>query len=572
MSVLLHWPDPAIGNMNILADSIQAIKENVSPSTVALTVVVGAVVIVVYKAGSLIVHNLTSPLRLLPGPPSPHFFWGHGKEIFKEDHSVPQEKWMEQYGPTLSYTGTLAIPRLWTMDTRALNHILAHTYTYQKPSQSRFHLARMVGPGVLVAEEDQHKHQRRVLNPAFGPAQVRELTEIFVEKSQALRDRWLEEIAKSGTGDTHVDAMTWLSKTTLDIIGLAGFNYNFGALNPTGEINELNEAFNTVFTATTEPRVFSMLQGIIPVLRIFTTEESRRSAKAQETMRRIGLELIAEKKASIIAASGQNGVEKKNVVGRDLLTLLIKANMATDIPESQRLSDEEVLAQVPTFIVAGHETTSTATMWALHAFTQHPDVQRKLRDELLTVPTEDPTMDDLQGLPYLEMVVKEVLRHYSPVPMTIRVATHDDLIPCATPYTDRNGVQRDHIRVTNGDVVMIPILALNRYKPYWGEDALEFNPERWEHPPEAITSIPGVFGNILSFIGGPRSCIGYRFSLIEMKALLFTLVRAFEFELEVPGDKIKKRSTIVQRPFIIGDENTKEESKMPLIIRPYIRA
>ena len=56
-----------------------------------------------------------------------------------------------------------------------------------------------------------------------------------------------------------------------------------------------------------------------------------------------------------------------------------------------------------------------------------------------------------------------------------------------------------------------------------------------------------------------------------MKALLFTLVRAFEFELEVPGDKIKKRSTIVQRPFVIGDED-KEESKMPLIIRPYIHA
>ncbi len=62
-------------------------------------------------------------------------------------------------------------------------------------------------------------------------------------------------------------------------------------------------------------------------------------------MRRIGLDLIAEKKASILAASGQNGVEKKNVIGRDLLTLLIKANMATDIPDSQRLTDEEVLAR-----------------------------------------------------------------------------------------------------------------------------------------------------------------------------------------------------------------------------------
>ncbi len=57
-----------------------------------------------------------------------------------------------------------------------------------------------------------------------------------------------------------------------------------------------------------------------------------------------------------------------------------------------------------------------------------------------------------------------------------------------------------------------------------------------------------------------------------MKALLFTLVRAFEFELEVPADRIKKRSTIVQRPIVAGDENNKEEGKLPLIIRPYVPA
>ena len=73
----------------------------------------------------------------------------------------------------------------------------------------------------------------------------------------------------------------------------------------------------------------------------------RRSEDAQRTMRRIGLQLIADKKASILAARGNDtkAVEKRDMHGRDLLTLLIKANMATDIPESQRLSDEEVLAR-----------------------------------------------------------------------------------------------------------------------------------------------------------------------------------------------------------------------------------
>lgn len=79
---------------------------------------------------------------------------------------------------------------------------------------------------------------------------------------------------------------------------------------------------------------------------------------------------------------------------------------------------------------------------------------------------------------------------------------------------------------------MIPILIINRSKALWGEDSFEFRlessrmcmppysrmilrPERWENLPDAVSSIPGVWGNLLSFLGGPRSCIGYRFSLVE---------------------------------------------------------
>ncbi|KAI0701865.1 cytochrome P450 [Cytidiella melzeri] len=555
--------------MSATVSSVLQVLQDNSSLTTALTLAAGTIVLVFYRTGPFVISSFTSPLRSLPGPPDSSPFWAQGQAIFKADNSVLQDQWVEEYGPVITYKGLLGNNRLWTMDTRALSHILTHSYTYQKPAPSRFHLARIVGAGVLVAEEDQHRNQRRVLNPAFGPAQVRELTEIFVEQSQVLRDKWLAEIAKSGTEDAHVDALSWLSRTTLDIIGLAGFNHNFSALN--GETDALNEAFNTIFTSSTSPDLLTLLQGFLPFLKIFKTRRDRQTEEAQQTMRRIGLQLIAEKKASIMTAAGQTSFEKKDVRGRDLLTLLIKANMAKDIPENQRLTDEEVLAQVPTFIVAGHETTSTATTWALFSLTQNPDVQRKLRDELLAVPTQNPTMEQLQALPYLDMVVKEVLRHHSPVPTSFRVATKDDVIPCSAPYTDRVGKQRDYIRIKAGDMILIPILSLNRYKPYWGEDAMEFKPERWEHPPEAIKSIPGVYGHILSFLGGPRSCIGYRFSLVEMKALLFTLVRSFEYELDVPADNVKKRSAIVQRPAITGDDG-KEEGKLPLLIRPYARS
>ena len=109
------------------------------------------------------------------------------------------------------------------------------------------------------------------------------------------------------------------------------------------------------------------------------------------------------------------------------------------------VSSTQVLICSCRFIIAGHETTSTATMWCLFALTQAPHVQRKLRDELLSVGTENPTMDELMALPYLDMVVKETLRHHAPVPMTSRVAQKDEVIPLNNPYTDRDGQVHDSV-------------------------------------------------------------------------------------------------------------------------------
>ena len=95
--------------------------------------------------------------------------------------------------------------------------------------------------------------------------------------------------------------------------------------------------------------------------------------------------------------------------------------------------------EIPTFIVAGHETTAAATSWALYALAQHPAVQKRLRIELLTLCSDNPSMEDLQALPYLDMVVKEVLRHHAPVPAAVREAVEDDVIPLYKPFIDRNG-------------------------------------------------------------------------------------------------------------------------------------
>ncbi|KAF9236874.1 cytochrome P450 [Melanogaster broomeanus] len=527
-----------------------------------------------WKLLRLVYHEVTSPIRHLPGPKSTSWIYGNLGEIYKapysflhnQENSVLHEQWVKEYGHTLKYKGFFSRNRLFTMDTRAINHVLTHSTDYHKPSQMRYTLSQ-------VCFSLKMPSTRRIMNPAFGPAQIREFTNIFIAKAIRLRDVVSSEVSKDPAAHTtgaRIDIMPWLSRMTLDVIGLAGFNYNFDALDANEKPNELNEAFSTALNAVQGFSIFHILQAWIPPLRLIPTDRTQKIQVSQRTMARIGNELVTNAKTTARAGATEKGeIEKSSLHGRDLLTLLVKANMATDIPESQKLSDVDVFAQVPTFLVAGHETTSTATTWALYAMTLAPEVQTKLREELLSVDAETPSMDDLMALPYLDAVVRETLRVHAPVPSTVRVAVKDDVLPLEKPFTDKHGVVHDGIRISKGDQMFIPILAMNRSEELWGPDAHEFNPERWQNLPESVSHIPGVWGHMLSFLGGSRACIGYRFSLVEMKAILFTLVRAFEFELAVPASEIGKKATFVQRPVLRGDPTNKPQ--LPLLVKPYQR-
>ncbi|KAI0644158.1 cytochrome P450 [Trametes meyenii] len=174
------------------------------------------------------------------------------------------------------------------------------------------------------------------------------------------------------------------------------------------------------------------------------------------------------------------------------------------------------------------------------------------------------------GTSYLDCVVRESLRVHAPVPRTERIAIHDVAVPLDTPFKDVHGNLQHTLKVLKGCFVNIPILAIHRSKTVWGEDALEFKPERWERPPEAASSTPGVWSHLFTFLGGAHACIGYRFSLVETKAFLFVLVRAFEYKLAVPAEEIVLSQIIVQRPMLRGALH--EGGQMPLLVSPYVCA
>ncbi|KAI0040330.1 cytochrome P450 monooxygenase [Auriscalpium vulgare] len=535
---------------------------------------------------TFIIQPYFSPLRNVKGPPSPSWVFGNTKQMQEHGDIECHEKWVAEYGPVFKRKGSLNSDRLFMLDPRAVGHVLSHVQDYQKPEQLRYNLGQLMGHGLLFVEGDQHKQQRRIMSPAFGPTQVRALTPIFVDKSLQLRDCWLalisqEVSAQSGSSTdeprTTIDVLSWLNKTTLDIIGLAGFNHSFDALNPDEIPSELNEAVRMMFSSLHGGGrdLLVVLQTILPIFRLIPSNVGRRIVTAQATFRRIGMQLLAARKAELRTSAADNddgaadALGRADVKGRDLLTLLVKANMASDVKEDSRMSDEDVLAQIPTFLIAGHETTSTAVTWALYALSLHPETQVALRAALPPPPTNGITMEFLQDLPELDRVVREVMRLYAPVQTTMRIATRADVIPTASEWEDQKGVRRSGIPVAAGDAVIIPILALNRSPEIWGPDAREFKYVALSHLLlcahfRLLAATPQLQTDFLAFSGGSRACIGYRFSVFEMKALLYVLVRAFSFSLTMPPESIRTRSVIVTRPYIDGKMD--EGAQMPLYV------
>jgi cytochrome P450 len=398
------------------------------------------------------------------------------------------------------------------------------------------------------------------MNPAFGPTQLRSFAPIFNQKAAEVRDIWLSQLNENNADAVELDVTIYMSRATLDIIGLAGFDYEFNSLQ--SKEDEFSAAFRALVTrgsaSTSRSTIRVLLASFAPILLKLPLPlpGTKTVRAAKKVIDRIGNQLVHERKSALLREKSYGAKEKSDTTKRDLLTLLVRANLQ----DADGMSDVDVHSQIATFLIAGHETTSTAMTWTFFGLCQNLDAQRKLREELMTLATDEPTMDELKALPYLDMVIRESLRLYAPVFAVRREVANDTVLPM------RDG---SLISMSAGDRLVVPIFAMNTDKDLWGADAFEFKPDRWKSPPEAVSEHPGVWSNLMSFLGGTRACIGYQFTLLEMKCLLFPLIKTFEFSLVVPAEDIVwQNRSVVRRPFIKGSEE--EGPKLPLHVKVHV--
>ncbi|KAI6033190.1 cytochrome P450 [Pisolithus orientalis] len=522
-----------------------------------------------------------NPLRKLAGPPVRWLFDNHMSFLLNPYRSPKAHStFVQKYGRHVRIRGLGPWDdRLLPLDPVSVAHVLKNSTIYEKPWQSRRFITSLIGCGMLAAEGVVHKRHRRVATPAFSIQNLRSIVPVVFTKGNELREKWCEILDSSGnTGEgVRIDVCHWISRATFDVIGLAGFEYHFNAIQ--NESDELFHAYKEMFEiAVSQSDGLRTVIGIyIPLINEFFPDERVKTVKrCQEVIERVAGKLIQQKKSRIVEGE-ETGL---GYAGKDLLTLLIKSNLATDLPPDQRISDEDILHNINTFMFAGSDTTSLALTWTLYLLAKHPGVQRRLQAELLEAAPSPPvsrlTSDEIESLyivlsdlPYLNDVVRESLRLIPPVHSSLRVATRDDEIPISCPIRLRDESISDQksIRIAKGSLVHVPIEAFNLDKEIWGKDAWDFNPDRWGTLPEAVSALPGIFSNLLTFSAGPRSCIGMRFSMIEMKTFLYLLLTNFVFS--ATDEEIFKANVVLTRPYITGQ--FKAGSQCPLLVKRYTR-
>jgi cytochrome P450 len=204
------------------------------------------------------------------------------------------------------------------------------------------------------------------------------------------------------------------------------------------------------------------------------------------------------------------------------------------------LTDRELLDECLTFVLAGHETTSTALSWALYLLCEHPEWQARLREQVVGVLGTEraPTQEDVAAIPLVSAVLWEAMRLFPPVAQIVRVATRDVSL-------DRSamGGGQPPLTVPAGTSLAIPIAVLHRDPALWPQPD-EFNPLRFEHGLNAALRHPMA---LIPFSAGPRNCIGAQFALLEARLILAVLLQRCSFQL-APSYVHQPQPVITLRP------------------------
>ena len=248
-----------------------------------------------------------------------------------------------------------------------------------------------------------------------------------------------------------------------------------------------------------------------------------------------GVEAV-ENLAGIAIARVSQRLETPDIGRVDLLARLMEGKDAS----GEKLGREELTAEALTQLIAGSDTTSNTSCALLYWIVRTPGVLEKLQKELdENIGTGVPSYDAMKDLPYVQNVIQETLRIHSTSSLGL-----PRLTPMATPENpDPKPVEILGYTFPPGTALSVPSYTIHHSKEIWGEDADEFNPDRWNE--DRLTEKQK--DSFIPFSYGPRACVGRNVAEMELKVIVGTVVRNFEFNDEHEGE-MQTREGFLRKP------------------------
>jgi len=372
----------------------------------------------------------------------------------------------------------LGKPGLVVSDPAGVRHVLgSHAQRYRRPSKAARPIRPLAGDGLLLAEGETWRRQRKSLAPVFTPAAIGALLPHFAAAGAALSDQ-LE-------GRTRVNLAETFHQATLDAVLRALFSRR-----PEDGGANLARLARDYLEGPGHLNLFDFLASGADDLTFADGPRRRQGARWFAAVEAI----IAERRA---APTGSG----------DLLDRLLAARDEDGRP----LDDREIRDQCGTMLVAGFETTSRLLFWATYLLALDQTAQARVRAEIAAFPPQQiQTLDDLKAWPLLRSVLMEALRLYPPAPLIAREAIEADEI-------------LGH-RVEPGANIVISPWLIHRHKRLW-EQPEAFLPDRFIDQPH-----PWGIEAFIPFGAGPRVCIGASFAMSEAQLLLASLLSRFQVE------------------------------------------
>ncbi|KAM0872878.1 hypothetical protein ACQ4PT_038433 [Festuca glaucescens] len=403
-----------------------------------------------------------------------------------------------------------------------VEHILRASFD-NFPKGPRFGsiLHDFLGRGIFNADGEAWRTQRKAASYEFNTRSLR----LFVAQSvhSELHGRLLPLLRRAVSSGQSIDIQDTLERYAFDNICRVAFDHDPRQLpdgdegggghgaSPDADSGRFADAFRDAANISAG-RFRYAVPGFWRVKKAFNLGSERRLRESIAMVHGYADRIIRSRREEI-----SMGCEKHDLLSRFMVS------------QSDSYTETALRDVVISFLLAGRETTSSALTWFFWLLSSHPDVERRIRDEVAAVRARRAQgdldnagfdLDELREMHYVHAAITESMRLYPPVPFNTLDAQVADVLP-------------DGTAVGAGWFVAHNSYAMGRMESVWGADAREYRPERWLDPAEGTFRPESPF-RYVAFHAGPRICLGKEMAYIQMKSIVSCVLE--EFELEVNGE------------------------------------